>query len=268
MLIAVTAGLVLLKSSKQQKIPIVLSVVAIAISILIYFLIGNVDYADQPYLVLKQRENSLKKLSIEELIEKYERGLKQKDSPEARIILANMLAKIGRLEDAEKHFKIAYEMNNGKNPNITLLYVEVLMALNQSIISDKIKVLIDDALSKDIHNPRGLFYKGLYFAQQNDTKQAIKIWKNLLEQAKDKTYYQATLQNIQMVIADYHIDPATLGINNTSNTEITKDNLPMIEQMVKSLEKKVKKNPNDKALKERLDTVQKELKRIKHDLNQ
>lgn len=238
-----------------------MTVGVIAIAVLIYFYIGNPDYSDQPHNIVQKKEQALKKLSTDELIAQYELGLQQKDTPEARLVLANMLTRLQRLDQAEKHFAAAYRMDNGKTPDIMLSYAEIIIKRHKDTITKHAKEIIDASLLKDPHNPRGLFYRGLFFAQNHDTPQAITVWRNLVKETSDKPYRAVIAQNLQSVIAQYNIMPEMLGLDKTQ--EITKDNLVMIEAMVKSLEEKVKANPNDKALKARLDRVHTEFDRIK-----
>ena len=233
----------------------------ISASVLIYFYIGNPDYADQPYTQVKNQEQALNKLPVNKLIILYEEKLKKNDTLDARLNLANMLARLGRLEQAEKHFKAAYNMDKGVNPDITFGYIEIMIARNKGIISQKSYNLINDILDKQKSNPKGLFFKGLFFAQNNNIKQAIDIWKNLVIESKDKPYYGVLVQNLNAVIGQFNINPVTIGLNTTQ--DIIQDNLPMIEKMVQSLADKVKQNPNDEKLKERLKEVQEKLDIIK-----
>ncbi len=252
-MIAVFVGWLLLKVSQSQKLPIIMTVAVVAISVCVYFYIGNVDYADQPYARLQKQEKELQKLSIDELIAQYEAGLTHKDSPQARIVLANMLVRLGKLSQAEKHFAAAYKIDNGKTSHIGLSYAEILIALNDGIITKKVKQIIDKIQKTDTHNPQGLFYQGLWLAQNNQIKRAVTVWKTLVKDAIGKPYEGVVQQNLQSVIAHYKITPDMIGLR--INQEITKDNLAMIEQMVASLQEKVKQNPDDKALKARLDDV-------------
>jgi cytochrome c-type biogenesis protein CcmH/NrfG len=172
-----------------------------------------------------------------------------------------MLARLGRFEQAEPHFKAAYNMDKGKTPDIIMAYAEVIIALNKGTITPQANRLITTSLQKDAINPKGLFFKGLFFAQNNNTKQAIEIWKNLVIQSEGKPYYAMLVQNLNAVRQQFNINPATIGLDTTQ--DIRQDNLPMIEKMVQSLADKVKQNPNDEKLKARLKEVQEKLKTIK-----
>ncbi len=252
-LISLGVGYILLKPLTKQKIPVILVLISISASVLVYFYIGNPDYADQAYNTVQDQEKSLQKLSTKELIARYEAGLKQKDSPEARIILANTLVRLGDLAQAEPHFKAAYLLDKEQTPDIMMSYAEIIVKLNKNHITTHAKTLIDSSLKRDSKNLRGLFYQGLFFAQNNDIPQAVTIWKNLVTESANKPYTHIIAENLHSVIAQYKITPDMVGLQN--NQDITQDNLIMIEKMVQSLEEKVKQNPNDKTLKARLDDV-------------
>lgn len=262
-LISLCVGYVLLKPLIQKKMPVVLVLISISASVLVYFYIGNPDYADQPYDAVQRQEKALQKLSTKELIAQYEAGLKHKDTPEARIILANILVRLGKLAHAEHHFKAAYLLDKEQTPDIMMSYAEILIKLNNNHINSDAKTLIDKSLNRDAKNPRGLFYQGLFFAQNNDTPQAVKIWKNLVTESADKPYASIIAENLYSVIAQYAITPDMIGLQDTQ--KITQDNLGMIEKMVQSLEEKVKQNPNDKALKTRLDDVHLKFEKLKQE---
>jgi lipopolysaccharide biosynthesis regulator YciM len=264
-LIALGVGYMLLKPLNKQKIPVVLIILSISSSVLIYFYIGNPDYADQPYNTVQEQEQALQKLSTTELIARYEARLKQKDSPAARIVLANALVRLGHLEQAEQHFKAAYILDKEQTPDIMISYAEIIVKLNKNHINTHAKTLIDASLKRDAKNPRGLFYQGLFFAQNNDIPQAVTVWKNLVTESADKPYANIIAENLHSVITQYKITPDMIGLQD--NQTITKDNLAMIEKMVQSLEDKVRQNPDDKALKTRLDDVHLKFEMLKQKFN-
>jgi len=262
-IISVSIAIILMRASNRKKIPVIMTLVAVSASVLIYFYIGNSDYADQPYKTLKAKESELNRLSVDELITLYEQGLKHKDTAEARLVLGNLLRRLGRLEQARTHFYAAYTMDTTDNPNIAINYADIMIALNKGIVTPKTLDILTKILNTDAKNPQALLYKGLYAAQNKDPQQAKTIWQTLLTDNQHESFYPMLVDTINAFAKQHDI---AINIPQNTSQQITADNLPMIENMVESLAHKVKQDPNNQELKQRLIDVQKKLAQIKKNI--
>jgi len=204
-LICGATGLYVLKSSGTAKLPILGSFGVICGCVLIYFSLGNIEYADQPHKALREKEQELASLSADQLIEKFENGLKEKDSAKARLVLANTLVRLGRISKAQLHYKAAYELDNGETPKITMAYAEFLIMLNNKKINLQAFDLINKTLTQDSKNIKALFYKGLYYAQINDKPQAIKAWQTMIQHSLDIPYHNMFKQRLKGIIKTFNI---------------------------------------------------------------
>lgn len=264
-LLSLSVAFVLMRASSKHKIPVILTFICICTAVGIYFLIGNADYADQPYKDVQQKEENLKKLSVDELITLYEKGLRKKDSPQARLVLGNLLRRIGRLEQARTHFQVAYDTDTTKNPVIAINYADIMIALNKGTVSKQAIDIIDNILQTDASHPQALLYKGLYKIQNNQKSQAIAIWQKLLIDTKDEPFYPMLQDSLETFLEKYTIPPSDVGLER-KNQAITATDLPMIEAMVQSLRDKVAQDPTNQQLQQRLSEVTKKLEAIKKNI--
>ncbi len=263
--ITISIAYILLRQTEQKKSLFLLISCVLLSAVSLYFYLGKPDYSDQPYATLKAKEKELRQLSTDELIATYIKALEKNDSAQARMAIANVLARLGRFSEALPHYKKAYELDNQKTPDIIISYAEILIALKDRQVSEEGLALVQKALEIQQDNPRGLFYQGLYYAQHDNKDKAKQIWRSLVETSQDKPWQATTIDNLSQIIPDYNITLAELGLSDmpTENRAITKDDLSMIASMVKRLEQKVIANPDDKKLTQQLERVKKEFERIK-----
>lgn len=160
-IIAALTGYVLLSSVSKQKTTVVSSVIVIIGAVLIYFNLGNPDYTDQPYKTVQERKSALQSLSTDQLIAQYEANLHKNDTPQTRMALAVVLMRLQRFAQAEKHFKVAYDMSQGKTPAVIIFYAESKIAQNNGQVTSEAKSLIEQALKIDPENKKALYYKKL-----------------------------------------------------------------------------------------------------------
>lgn len=236
-------------------------------SVGLYFLKGRPDYLDQPYDALKAQNEALRRLPTDELIIKLRQKLDDTDSETARLFLGETLAKLGRFEEALPELKRAYILSKGKNPDISMAYAEMLIATHKGQVSLEAKKLLDSILKQDKKNPRALFYMGLYYFQKNTSHKGAELWKELLKISHNRPWHDTAVDNIRRSAELEKINLAQYGINlpEKSVPNFTPEQIEMITQMVKNLRFKVKNNPDDKALRQRLTEVEKVFSQIKKD---
>jgi|GEM_PF-5391626 len=210
--LAITVGYMLYKAADNHKSMTLICFGVICISVLIYFQIGHVEYADQPYIALKEKEDSLKKLPEQNLIEKLIATLKTKDSVKGRMLLANIYVRRNNIKDALTHYEKAYKLDKEKTPKVVLTYAEALIIQNNKRVSEKATQLIDTVLGQDPNNIKALFYKGLYYAQIQQKSQAVALWKKMVTHSLDIPYHTMFKQRVFGQIKHFNISPQEIGL--------------------------------------------------------
>ena len=64
-------------------------------------------------------------------------SLQEKDTPQARLLLADILIRTGRFDDASTHYRQAYMLDQGKTPKIILFYAEFLTMQNDRVVTQQ-----------------------------------------------------------------------------------------------------------------------------------
>jgi cytochrome c-type biogenesis protein CcmH/NrfG len=211
-IIAVIVGYIIFRTSYRSKLIVGLGFLIICISVVIYLIKGQIEYSDQPYMTLKKQEALLKSLSEQELITQFEQRLKQQDSAEARLVLANTFVRLGKINQAEQHYKQAYQLDNNKTPNVILAYSEYLIVKNNFTVTNQVLELINTALQIDANNIKGLFFQGLFYVQNKQNDNAIKSWQNMVKNLQDIPYHRMLKQHLIEIITQYKIDKTKVGI--------------------------------------------------------
>ena len=229
------------------------------LSVGLYFLKGQPDYADQPYDAVKAENEALMRLPTDDLIVKLRQKLDETDSATARLFLGETLAKLGRFEEALPELKRAYILSEGKNPEITMAYAEMMIVSDKRTVSLEAQKLLEAILKQDKKNPRALFYTGLYYFQKKSPQEGAKLWKELLDISSRQPWYDTVVDNIRRSAEHEKINLAHYGIvlPEKSVSDFTPEQIQMITRMVENLRLKVKNNPDDEALQKRLTEVEK-----------
>ena len=234
------------------------------LSVGVYFYVGNPEYHDQPYAKIKQQEQALLQKSPDDLIAELKQKLTQQDSARGRYILALALLRMGKTDDAVSELRRAYALSDEKTPEIIMTYAMILTVNNNNIVGDKSWDLIKETLKIDASNIYGLYYAGLYECQHKNFDKAADYWKNIVDNHTDKPQYQETVQKIKQSsdICGLNLKKYKMTVPDIKSN-YTPQQIQMIEQMVGQLRQKVKNNPANMELKQRLDEVEEKFKAIK-----
>ena len=253
-----------LKEKTQDKKWIILVTSVPVLAVGLYFALGDPDYRDQPYAEVTARKDALMQESSENLIAAFRKKLKENDDAKARHFLGETLARMGRFNEAAIEFKKAYNLSKGTDNNIAVSYGEILVAMNNRTVNDDALAVFEEVLKSDAQDPRALFYSGLYYFQNDKGNKGAVLWKDLLDAAKGQPWQARVLNNIAKSSDIHKIDLEKYGITLPApQAGFTPDQIDMIEGMVESLRQKVKDNPDDMALKKRLEDVEEKFKDIK-----
>ena len=118
---------------------------------------------------------------VEEMITELAARLKEQPDVEGYILLARSYIQLQRFPDAVEAWHRAWELTEGKSPQVSLGYAEALILADQRTLKTSAADLLEFALEELPDDPRALWYGGVSAAARGMNDLAIERYGKLLQ---------------------------------------------------------------------------------------
>lgn len=210
----------------------------------VYAINGQPGLDGQPYQARMERIRDVDPVSLgpaeqEELLRDTIR--RDPDAVEALTRLARYLGRTGREREAIRFFGLA--LRQGENPQTFVEYAEVIISLNEGLVTDQALLLLEEAAERDPRLAEPSFYFGLAAFQSGDRVTATERWiETVLMLPPDDPYRSITASRAAEMLSRPALGPSQEG-GQASGDEAQM--VSRIESMVDGVATRLADNPED-----------------------
>jgi len=194
------------KARLQLPLALLLGLGLPLIAGLIYFRLGSPDLPGRPFA--ERAADPAFKMTA--LLEKLAARLEVQPDGEGYRRLAQGYVALQRYPEAADAFKQAQALG-ADDPAMESAWGEAVVLSQNGMVGPDSRRLFLRALSGDKQNPQARFYLGLGYAQIQDYKKAVAIWRDLeKDSAEDAPWLPALRQHIATAAKQGEFDPASV----------------------------------------------------------
>ena len=172
----------LIRYRKESGVGISLMIVVLAFPLAVAAIYANVSsYPWDDDSIVKPVPFSANQEPVDEMITELEARLEREPDVEGYILLGRSYISLQRFADATDAWHKAWELTEGKDPEVSLGYAEALVLSDQRTLKTGAADLLDFVLSEKPNDARALWYGGLSSAARGLNDQAVARFSKLLQ---------------------------------------------------------------------------------------
>jgi cytochrome c-type biogenesis protein CcmH len=213
------------------------------IAVGLYYSLGSPDLPDFPLAQRSRTPDATQ--SLDKLVAQVEQHL-EADPTDGRgwTILAPVLARLGRLDDAVRAFRnsIAY---SGENAARRADLGEALVAVAGGVVSGEAKAEFERAVALDADEVKANYFLGLAAEQDGHSAEAASIWRAMLEKAPANAPWRPLVQAALVRVGGAPVPALSNDAMAAAKDMSETDRSAMIRGMVERLATRLHQNGDD-----------------------
>ena len=147
----------------------------------IYASVSSYPWADEAVARPVPDATSQSQPPVDEMITELEARLEREPDVQGYILLGRSYISLQRFADATDAWHKAWELSEGKDPEVSLGYAEALILADQRTLKTGAADLLDFVLSERPDDARALWYGGLSSVARGSNDQAVARFSRLLQ---------------------------------------------------------------------------------------